>query len=83
MVVVLVIVPGQVDARKFYSVEVVSDRVVVGEDCAEMVKMAVADILNSEIFENEDKHNRAPFVAPEDGSGGGLVVDCLIEALVE
>ena len=85
MGVVLGIVTVEVYERKILSVEVLSDSVVVGEDCAEVVKVDVVHILDAKIFDHEDKHNRGPFVAPKAscGGGGGIVVACLIEALAE
>ena len=50
--VVLSIVLVEVNARNFYSVKVLSDRVVVCEDCAEVVKVDVAHILDAKIVEN-------------------------------
>ena len=47
-----------------------------------MVKVVVYHTLDAEFFGNEEK-NRASFVAPKDGRGGGLLVACLIEAFVE
>ena len=65
----------------FYSAKVLRDCVVVGEDCAEVVKVAVTHIIDAKIVYNEDKHNGATFFAPKSERIGGLVVSCLIEAL--
>ena len=39
--------------------------------------MAVANIFNNEVVDDEDEDHRAPFVATKDGSGGELVVAML------
>ena len=57
MGVVLGIVPVEFYASKQFSVEVLSDRVVVGGDCVEVVKVVVTHILDAKIVDNEDKHN--------------------------
>ena len=42
-----------------------------------MVGMAVADIFNTKVVDNEAEEDKAPFVAPNTGSGGALVVSVL------
>ena len=39
--------------------------------------MTVANIFNTKVVNNETEEDRAPFVAPKDGSGGALVVAML------
>ena len=45
--------------------------------------MVVTYILDSEIINNEYKHNGAPFVAPKPWSSGGFVVASIIKARAE
>ena len=39
--------------------------------------MAVANIFNTKVVDDEAEEDRAPFVAPKSGSGGTLVVAML------
>ena len=39
--------------------------------------MAVANIFNTEVINDEDEEDRAPFLAPKARSGGALVVAML------
>ena len=45
--------------------------------------MAVAHILDTEIINNEYKHNGAPFVAPKPFRSGGIIVSIVVKARAE
>ena len=51
---VLCIFPVEVYDSKTFSVKILSDHVVVSEECAEVVKVAVSHVLDAEIVDNEN-----------------------------
>ena len=77
------VIPLEVYARNVFPVEVFLDCLMVCEDSSEVVKVVVTYILDSEIINNEYKHNGAPFVAPKPWRSGGFVVSSIIKARAE
>ena len=49
------------------------------EDSLEMESVALPDILDTKVTNKQEKHNGAPLMAPQAGSGGALVVAVLFE----
>jgi hypothetical protein len=47
---------------------------VLFESLAKMIQVGITNILDGKVVDNECKHDGAPFVAPEPGGGGCLVV---------
>ncbi len=58
------VVPGEIDASKFCAGPVRGDFVVRGEGLEKVVSVLSADVLDAEIINDKDKHNRALFVSP-------------------
>ncbi len=50
------------------------DFVVLFESLGKMIQVGIANVLNGKVVNNECKHDGVPFVAPEPGGGGCLVV---------
>ncbi len=50
------------------------DFVVLFESLAKMIQVGIANVLDGKVVDNESKHDGAPFVAPEPGGGGCLIV---------
>ena len=48
-----------------------------------MFKLVVTNILNSEVVNNEYKHNGVPLVAPNPRRGDGFIVASFIKARAE
>ncbi len=44
------------------------------ESLEKMIQVGIANVLDGKVVEDECKHDEAPFVVPEPGSGGCLVV---------
>ena len=53
------------------------------EDLFEVKGMALANIFNAKIINNQAKHNITPLVVPEARSEGALVVVMGLEAFIE
>ena len=48
-----------------------------------MDSVALPNIFNTKVIDEQEKHNRGPLVAPQARSGGALVVTMLIETFFE
>ncbi len=68
------VVPFKCYASKAGAFDFLIDFVVLFESLAKMIQVGIANVLDSKVVNKESKHNRAPFVAPEPGGGGCLVV---------
>ncbi len=68
------VVPFTCHAGKASAVNIIRDFVVLFESLAKMIQVGIANVLDGKVVNNECKHDRAPFVAPEPGGGGCLVV---------
>ena len=44
-----------------------------------MEDVALSDIFNTKVIDEQEKHNREPLVVPKARSGGALVVAVLLE----
>ena len=77
------VIPLEVYASNLFSFKVLRDGVMGGEDSLSVVKVVVAYILNSEIINNEYKHNGAPFVVPKPWCSSGFIVAIVIKAYAE
>jgi hypothetical protein len=56
------------------AVNILRDLVVLLESLAKMIQVGIANVLDGKVVDNEYKHERAPFVAPEPRAGGCLIV---------
>jgi hypothetical protein len=56
------------------AVNFLRDFVVLLESLAKMIQVGITNVLDGKVIDNECKHDGAPFVAPEPGGGGCLVV---------
>ena len=54
-----------------------SDIIVLFEVISKVMGMVVANRFNTKVINDEDEDDRAPFVAPNTGSGGALVLSVL------
>jgi hypothetical protein len=61
-------------AGKAGAVNFLRDFLVLFESLAKMIQVGIANVLDGKVVDNECKHDAAPFVAPEPGGGGCLVV---------
>ncbi len=60
----LIVVPGQINAGKFRTGPVCSNRVVLLEYLKEVICMALVNKLNSEVIDDKNKGDGAPLVSP-------------------
>ena len=77
------VIPFEFYARIFFPFEVLRDGAMGGEDSSEVVKVVVVYILNSEIINNEYKHDGEPFVAPKPWRSSGFIVAIVVKAREE
>ncbi len=68
------VVPFKCHAGKVGAVDFLRDFIVHFESLAKMIQVSIANVLDGKVVNNECKHEGAPFVAPEPGGGGCLVV---------
>jgi hypothetical protein len=68
------VVPFKCHAHKVGVFNFLRDFVVLLESLAKMIQVGITNVLNGKVVNNECKHDGAPFVAPEPGGGGCLVV---------
>ncbi len=68
------VVPFKCHASKAGAVNFFRDFVVLFESLAKLIQVGIANVLYGKVVDNECKHDGAPFVAPEPGGGGCLVV---------
>jgi hypothetical protein len=68
------LVPFKWHAGKAGAINFLRDFVVLFERLAKMIQVGIANVLDGKVINNECEHDGAPFVAPEPGGGGCLVV---------
>ena len=71
------VVPFDIDTSVQITFPVFRDVIVLFEGILKVISMAVADSFKIKVINDEAEEDRAPFVEPEDGSGGALVVAML------
>ncbi len=67
-------VPFKCHTGKAGAVNFLRDFVVLLESLVKMIQVDIANILDGKVVDDECKHDEVPFVAPEPGGGGCLVV---------
>jgi hypothetical protein len=77
------VVPFKCHAGKAGAVDFFRDFVVLFESLAKMIQVGISNVLDGKVVDNECKHDGAPFVAPEPGGGGCLVVVKFGKAVLE
>ncbi len=77
------VVPFKCHAGKASVVKFLRDFVLLFESLAKMIQVGITNVLDGKVVHNECKHDRVPFVAPEPGGGGCLVVVKLGKAVLE
>ncbi len=77
------VVPFKCHAGKGGAVNFLRDFVGLFESLAKMIQVGITIVLDGEVVDNECKHDRAPFVAPEPGGGGCLIVVEFGKAVLE
>jgi hypothetical protein len=68
------VVPFKRHAGKVGAVDFLRDFVELFESLATMIQVGITTVLDGKVVNNESKHDGAPFVVPEPGEGGCLVV---------
>ncbi len=68
------VVPFKCRTGKVVADNILRDFVVLLESLAKMIQVGIANVLDGKVVNNECKHDGVPFVAPESGGGGCLVV---------
>ncbi len=68
------VVPFKCHACEAGAIDFLRDFVVLFEHLAKMIWVGITNILDGKVINKECKHDGAPFVAPEPGGGGCLVV---------
>ncbi len=68
------VVPFKCHAGKVGAINFLRDFVLLFESLAEVIQVSIPNLLDGKVVVNECKHDGAPFVAPELGGGGCLVV---------
>jgi hypothetical protein len=68
------VVPFERHAGKAGAINFLREFVVLFESMAKMIQVGIVNVLDGKVVDNESKHDGAPFVAPEPGGGGCLVV---------
>ena len=71
------VVPFDIYASVQITLLVLSDVLVLFEGISKFMGMAVADIFNTKVVDDEAKEGSTPCVATNTGSGGALVVSML------
>ncbi len=66
-----------------HNVDFLRDFVVLFESLAKMIQVSITNVLDGKVVNNECKHDGAPFVAPDPGGGGCLVVVKFGKAFLE
>ncbi len=77
------VVPFKCHAGEAGAVDFLRHFVVLFESLAKMIKVGITNVLDGKVVDNECKHDGAPFVAPELGGGGCLVVVEFGKAVLE
>ncbi len=68
------VVPFECHANEAGAVGFLRDFVVLFESLAKMIQVGITNVLDGKVVNNEYKHDGLPFVVPEPGGGGCLVV---------
>jgi hypothetical protein len=68
------VVPFKCHAGKAGAVNFLRDFVVLFESLGKMIQVGITNVLDGKVLKDECKHDRVPFVVPEPGGGGCLVV---------
>ena len=71
------VLPLGIDADVQVTLPVFSDFIVLFEGISKVAGMAVTNIFNNKVVNDEVEDDRAPFVAPKTRSGGAFVVSVL------
>ncbi len=77
------VVPSEHHAGKAGAVNFLRNFVVLFESLTKMIQVGITNLLDGKVVNNECKHDGVPFVAPEPGGGGCLVVVEFGEAFLE
>jgi hypothetical protein len=77
------VVPFKCHAGEAGAVNFLRDFVVLFESLAKMIQVGITKVLDGKVVNNECKHDRAPFVVPEPGGGGYLIVVKFSKAVLE
>ena len=77
------IIPFEADTGKIFTFPVFSDFVVLFEDIAKVVGVALAYVFNSKIINYQGEEDRAPFVEPEAGSSDCFILASFVETFLE
>ncbi len=77
------VVPFECHAGEAGAIDFLRDFVLLFESLAKMIQVGITNVLDGKVVDNECKHDGAPFVAPEPGGGGCLVVVKFGEAFSE
>ncbi len=77
------VVPFKCHTGKAGAVNFLRDFVVLFESLAKMIQVGIIDVLDGKVVDNECKHDGAPFVVPEPGGGGCLIVVKFDKAVLE
>jgi hypothetical protein len=68
------VVPFKHHAGKVGAANFLRDFVVLFESLAKMIQVGITNVLDGKVVNNACKHDGGPFVAPEPGGGGCLVL---------
>jgi hypothetical protein len=68
------VVPFERHAGEAGAVDFLRVFVVLFESLAKMIQVGITNVLDGKVIDNECKHDGVPFVVPEPGGGGCLVV---------
>ena len=77
------VIPLEVDAGVQVSFTILGYFVVLFEDSLEMESVALSDIFDTKVINEQAKHNGAPLAAPQARSSGALVVAMLLETFFD
>ncbi len=77
------VVPFEHRAGKAGANNFLRDLVVLFESLAKMIQVGITNVLDGKVVDNDCKHDRVPFVAPEPWGGGCLVVVVFGKAVLE
>jgi hypothetical protein len=72
--VIWAVVPFECHAGKVGAIDFFRDFVVLLESLAKMIQVGIANVLNGKVVNDECKHDGVPFVVPETGGSGCLIV---------
>ncbi len=75
--------PFKCHAGKAGAINFLRDILVLLESLAKMIQVGIANVLDGKFVNDECKHDGVPFVVPEPGGGGCLVVVKFGKAILE